>query len=1090
MANATLNEFKKTKWFRRLIWSAVVLVIYIIVGFLVLPAVIKSQLIKRLPEFTKRQVAIGEVKLNPFALSYTMRGFSLTETNGETFASVGELYVNFELGSSILNGAWTLGEVSVNEPFGQVTRKADGTFNFENLIPAANTNEVKEVKPLPAVLVELLSIEGGAVAFTDETRPGPFKTKIAPIKFDLTQLTTRPDRNSPYAFTASDDAGMKLSWSGRVAVQPPSSSGTLKIEGVSLPKYAGYVSEFFAGEIAQGTVNVSGQYGFSLAGKTPAVTLTNGLVQVRNLKVTAKGETLVTLATVDVRAISASLEERSIKVAELATSGLEAKVVREKDGSINLLNLIKPQPVKTNEMAAVTTASTNAVVPWKVALDSLQVTNYSVSVEDQTLAKPAKLKVDQVAVRVDGFQLTTNATLTTKIAARLNEAGTVEVSGPVHVFPPDGELTLALKEMDLRPFQPFAAPFVNVAIRSGLLSTSGKAQFALPAGGAPKFQFSGDVKLDKFDTADGTEFQDFVKWESLVISGIQLKSEPQDLQVQEVDLKGLQTSLIIGTNKKSNIETVLMLKPVATNEVATTAVTNKTVAASGASTNVVPVKLTKLVLENASLKYADHSILPHCNFAVQKFDVSIDGLSTIGEQPATVNVSGRVDELAPFSVTGRVRPVLGNLLLDLVVSNRNTDLTAFTPYMEKFGGYPIVKGKVSIALKYDIQGMALKSENSVVVDQFTLGTKNSSPDAINLPLKLGVALLKDRHGKIELDLPVSGRLDDPQFRVFPVVMKVLVNLVTKAVASPFALLGKLVGGGEEMSFVAFEPGSGEISAAEQEKMQKLAKALYERPGLNLEIAGAVEPKADKQALVQLKFEQQLKTARLKEIAATGVVPPAIGEVKLETADRERLVTAAYVAAFGPLPVATNGVVVAVQTNVVVATTAAVTNAPVVKMPVKVAKAKVVQPVEVKKTSKFSSGVMRSGGEMQLAFAEKRKQAQEAKAKVEVKNEASKVAAKAEPTKTELPKTSETTTTAAPAVTPVTVITLAEMEAKLLERVTVEESELRELMQQRAQSVQSFLLKTEKVTAERLFIITPKPIDEAYRGQSKADLLLN
>ncbi|MCD6050859.1 MAG: hypothetical protein K0Q55_2262, partial [Verrucomicrobia bacterium] len=827
MANAKLNEFKKTKWFRRLVWSAVVLLVYIIVGFLVLPAVIKSQLIKRLPEVTKRQVAIQDVKLNPFALSYTMRGFSLMETNGETFASVGELYVNFELGASIFNGAWTLGEVSVKEPFGQVTRKADGTFNFENLIPAADTNVVKEVKPLPAVMVELLSIEGGTVAFTDETRPGPFKTKIAPIKFDLTQLTTRPDKNSPYAFTASDDAGMKLSWSGRVAVQPPSSSGKLKIERVYLPKYAGYVTEFFAGEIAQGTVNVEGEYGFSLAGKTPSVTLTNGLVQVRDLKVTAKGETLVVLPMVDVRSITASLEERFIRVAELVTSGLKANVAREKDGSIDLLNLIVPQPVKTNEVIAVTTVSSNAVVPWQVALGSLQVTNYSVSVEDRTLVKPAKLKVDQAAVRVDGFQLTTNATLATKIFARLNEAGTVEVSGPVRVFPPDGELTIALNEMDLRPLQPFTAPFVNVAIRSGLLSTSGKATFALPPGGAPKLQFSGDVKLDKFDTADGTEFQDFVKWEALAISGIQLQSEPQDLQVQEVRLKGLQTSLIIGTNKQSNIETILMTKAKVTNEVGT--MTNQTAVASApVSTNVVPVKLAKLVLEDGSLKFVDNSIQPHAVIAVQKFDVSVDGLSTIGEQPATVSISGRVDELAPFSVTGRVRPVLTNLLVDLVISNRNTDMTAFTPYMEKFGGYPITKGKVNVGLKYEITGMALKSEHSVVVDQFTLGAKNSSPDAINLPLKLGVALLKDRHGKIELDLPVNGRLDDPQFRVLPVVMKVLVNLVTKAVASPFALLGKLVGGGEEMSFVAFEPGNGEIPTGEQDKMQKLAKALYER----------------------------------------------------------------------------------------------------------------------------------------------------------------------------------------------------------------------------------------------------------------------
>lgn len=1090
MANTKFSEFKKTKWFRRLIWSAVALVIYMIVGFLVLPAVIKSQLIKRLPEYTKRQVSIDEVKLNPFALSYTMRGFSLTETNGETFASLGELYVNFEL-SSVFNGAWTFGTVSVKEPFGQVTRKADGTFNFENLIPVANTNEVKEAQPLPAVLVELLTVEGGTVAFTDETRPVPFKAKITPIKFDLTQLTTRPDKHSPYAFTASDDAGMKLSWSGRVTVQPPASAGTLKIEGVSLPKYAEYVSEFFAGEIAQGTVNVSGQYGFSLAGQNPAVTLTNGLVQVRNLKVTAKEETLVTLPTVDVRSIVASLEDKSIRVGELATSGMEAKVVREKDGSINLLNLVKPQPVTTNEVIKITTNDTNAPVPWKVALDSLKVTDYSVSVEDRTLPKPGKLKVDQVSVQVDGFQLTTNATLATQISARLNEAGTVEVSGPVHVFPPDGELAIALKEMDLRPFQPFSAPFVNVAIRSGLLSTSGKAQFSLPSGGIPKLQFKGDVELAKFDTADGTEFQDFVKWETLAISGIQLQSEPQDLQVQEVRLKGLQTSLIIGTNMQSNIQTVLMSKPAGTNDTAQV-VTNETVAASvpAAITNMVPVKLTKLVLEDASLKYIDNSIQPHCNFAVQKFDVSVDGLSTIGEEPATVSVSGRVDELAPFSVTGKVRPMLGNLLLDLVVSNRNTDLTAFSPYMEKFGGYPIVKGKVSVALKYDIKGMALKSENGVVVDQFTLGAKNNSPDAINLPLKLGVALLKDRHGKIELDLPVSGRLDDPKFRVFPVVIKVLVNLVTKAVASPFALLGKLVGGGEEMSFVAFEPGSGEIMAAEQDKMQKLAKALYERPGLNLEIAGAVEPKADGAALMKLKFERQLKTIKLKEIAATGVTPPAITELNLEPAERERLLKVAYEEAFGPLPMVTNVVEAASQP-------VAVTNAPTPAVTTNVvAEVKAADKTEAKpetKAKKRRPAAQLQGAAAQMAFAErKRKEAEETKPEAGQPKPVKTEVAKVEETPVAQPKPTEPAAEASTpaAVTVVPAITPAEMEAKLLTQVKVEENELRDLMQQRAQSVQAFLLKTEKVTVERLFIITPKPVDDTYRGESKVNLLLN
>jgi hypothetical protein len=420
----------------------------------------------------------------------------------------------------------------------------------------------------------------------------------------------------------------------------------------------------------------------------------------------------------------------------------------------------------------------------------------------------------------------------------------------------------------------------------------------------------------------------------------------------------------------------------------------------------------------------------------------VRGLSSTLNSAATVDISGRINESAPFSVSGKVNPLVRDLLVDLVISNRNMDLTAFTPYMEKFGGYPLAKGKVSVGLQYSVKQQALEAQNVISVDQLTLGQKNASPDATKLPVKLGVALLKDREGRIALDVPVKGRLDDPKFDVVPVIWQVVMNLLVKAAASPFSLLGALVGGGEELSYIEFAPGQSTIGEVEAAKIDKLGKALYERPALNLEISGAADDSLDRAALAWLKLERELKTARLAELAGKSDAPGTVEAIRLERREYERLVKAHYKKVFKrdrPLPqVVTNAV-----TGEIISPAAA--------------------------TVRNES---RKGAEAQISRAV---------AKPATKD-ATNVVATIDPRATTRPATLR--------ALDADDIVLAQMETELCAQMSVTPDDLLELKQSRAQSVQRALLKTEKVTADRLFILAPLPADAASKGQSRVNLSLN
>jgi hypothetical protein len=1047
-ARTTLTP-KQTRWLKRLAWA---LVIYTVVGFLVVPAIIKWQLRKQLATHTHRAARVDAVRVNPYALSLGIRGLALTEPDGSTFASFSNFYVNFEAFSSLFRWTWTLKEIQLGSPYGYVAVLTNGQFNFANMLtnaPATNA-PAPTSKPPPPLFVKSLVITNGVVAVADFYRALPFRTQFAPIEVRLTNFTTRPRKDSPYEFTASTGEGEFFNWAGDLSAVPPASAGKFELGGIDLKKYATYVREFTQLDVRDGKVTVGAAYQFALSTNGIDLAVTNGSVLLTNLQVFAleASNALVSIPSASVRGASADLRKRAAKVASVETTGGSILARRFRDGTLELLQLAAPPTNRAFSILNPPITITNAPVapvppaaPWSVLVEGITVKDYAVRVNDEQPPTPANLIADQIELAVKGFSLASNAPVSVQFATRVNQTGAVKLNSEGTLLPLALDSSLEVNAIDLRPFQPYVEQQqVKLAFTSGNVSTTGRASLALAGTNPPAVKFAGDVVLNNIAVVDQIAFQDFARWKQVAVRGIDFVLAPMSVKVRELACDELVTSVVVSSNKQL---TALAVLPAKTNAPAAPA---PPVPVSSAKTPETllpfPLQLDLLALTNVSIRFVDLSLQPNCRFAIEQFSGTVRGLSSALNTAADVDISGRVNEAAPFSVTGKINPLLRDLLVDLVISNRNTELTAFTPYMEKFAGHPLQKGKLTVGLKYQVKQQALEAQNVVFIDQLTLGQRNNSPDAIKLPVKLGVALLKDRNGRIELDVPVKGRLDDPKFAIGPIIWHVVENLLIKAATSPFTLLGALVGGGEELSFIEFAPGQSAISDAEMAKTEKLGKALYERPALSLEMTGSVDETLDASALAWMKLERELKSARMAELAGKSDAPAAVDEILLSPREYERLLKAHYKKTFNrdrPLPVLITNAVTGVVTNARPAIArsetfkggASLMLRDGLKTPVKTTNAPVTAAMPVVFTRPASMPAIAADDEV-----------------------------------------------------------LAQMEMELHAGTEVTPDDLRALMQARAQSVQRALLKTGKVEAERLFILTPKPAEAGARDQPRVILSLS
>ena len=869
-----------------LFWALGLLLFYTVTGFLILPPIIRAVAVKQLSKQLDREVSIQKVKLNPFALSTTIRGLLIKDKDGEPFVSWDEVYVNFQL-SSFLAHPWVFKEISVTGPFARVQMNKDGTFNFSDLITKFSTNAPvappkEPAKPI-ALRIDRLQITNATASVTDLTPRTPFKRILGPLDVTLDNFRTDPDNKNPYAFAGTTDAGEKISWSGFFYLDPLRSRGEMTLDNLTLNKYAPLYQDLVNFEIRDGTVGLHLNYHLELTPTNRVIAVTDTAFALRDFKLAEPGSAtnIVELANFAVTGVNVDAVARQAEIGSVSAAGGRLFLCRNKDNSVNVVELSKPAEANASGGILLLLRSvTNAVAlllhstnQWSGTIHDVDFTSCALHLEDLVNSRPARLDLDDIALSVKNISNLPNTNLTAELSLRWNTNGTIKTEVAASFSPPTADIQLALDQLDLGTLDPYLEPKLNLFILGSKLGLNGQIHLRTPKDALPEVTFHGDARLDDFHTVDGVLGEDLLKWDSVRVSGIDANLNPQTVTIKEIAVDNAYARVVIETNHTINLLTALRLTntnaPATTNATQAATVAGKSAATTtnaAAASSLPQISIASIVISNAAASFTDRSLTPNVNLAIQQVSGTIAGLSSEELQHADVNLHAVVDGIGPVDITGHINPFNETGTNDLKIAAKNVDLTPTSPYSGKFAGYRIVQGKLNLDLAYDLIGRKLKSKNVITLDRFTFGEKVNSPDATHLPVRLAIAILKDRNGQILLDVPIEGSLDDPQFRIGKVVMHTILNLLEKVATSPFSLLGAAFGGGgEELSYQDFAPGNAVLLPANEQKLDSLVKGLYERPGLQLEIAGSIDPEADRDGLRRTSLDKQIRTRQWQSL---------------------------------------------------------------------------------------------------------------------------------------------------------------------------------------------------------------------------------
>jgi len=880
-----------------IVWAVSLVLFYTLFGFFILPLIVKHVAIKQLSQQLDREVTIRSVRMNPYVLSATIRGLLVKDKDGEPFLSLEEAYANFQL-SSFFGKPWVFKEIHTSKPYFRVQINKDYTFNFTDLATKFSKPSPKPPKPSKPLFlhIDLLEIWGASGSFTDLTPSTPFRRLIGPLQITLTHFHTDPNNENPYSFNGTTDAGERFSWRGQFSLDPLQSAGELSLEGLVIARYTPLFQDLFRFEVKDGVVDVRSAYQVAVNGANYTASITNAAFSLKSFKVAEKGdaEHLVELDSLSVTNVSADTAARTGEIGQIAVNGGRLEVKRNKDQTINLVQMSEAPAGTTNAPGGILVlmqAATNAFAAlinstnlWSAKIRQIDATNCAVHWEDLATTRPVHLLVDDISLAARDISNVSGSNETAAVSLRWNTNGTVRVETKVQIAPPSADVTFAVHNLELRPLDPYLESVVNLFVTESKVGLDGKLQMRMATNGLPEVKFNGDARLDDFATVDSAMSEDLVKWQSFQFSGIDANLQPPAVTVKQVTFVEPFAHVTIETNQTINL--LAALKIGATNA-ASESKQNETTAAAPAkkgglaqrlggllqqvlaeSTNsaggsaLPKITIDTMTISNAAVQFNDRSVQPPVKASIDEISGTVTGFSSDELNRADVHLTAKAGRTGPIEVTGKLNPLSTNAPTDLRASLTDVDLVPTSPYAGKFLGYRLNRGKLGLEVQYEVSQRKLNAKNVLVLDQLTLGEKVDSPDAVKLPIRLAIALLKDRNGKIELDVPIEGDLDDPQFHFGKVIWHVLGNIITKLVTSPFAALGAVFGGkGEEVSYQDFAPGSTELQQGNLGKLDTLLNGLQERPGLQLEIEGSYDPVADVEAMKKQKLEARFRSQK-------------------------------------------------------------------------------------------------------------------------------------------------------------------------------------------------------------------------------------
>ncbi|HET9325832.1 MAG TPA: DUF748 domain-containing protein [Candidatus Eisenbacteria bacterium] len=865
-----------------LVVAAGVIVAWGVLGALFLPGYFRGQLERFVSEHTRGSLSIGRLAVNPFILATGIHDFVLLGPERDTLLSAREFTLDVSITSIVRKGI-VLDRIALVGPEVHLTVLPDGRLDWMRLfLPERDTARVA-TRPaqFPSLRIRRVSLEGGRLLFQDQSRSLPFATAIEPIQLELERFSTLPTERGDHSFTASLIEGGTLRWQGAFSVDPVVATGRVDVDSLSARALWRWMSSDLRFEVLEGRLSLTVPYTYRASGDSTNLVLRQASIRANGVRIVEPGRAgdvvvVPSLAAeggrVDFARLKASLSRVHAEGARLVTS-------LSPDTVFSLARLFEPR-------TRAEPAKAGPPPPWRVTLDRFDVSNVAVSFTDSTQWPPPTLSFDQMGFETRGLDSGRELSGAIRARARVEESGTLEAEGHASLFPTFVDLGVRAQAVPLRPVQAYLDTFIRLDIVRGNADLVGRLKAGATQDGRLTFSLRADGRVRELAAADSASGDDFLRVAEAVVKGAELDLGPDRFRMKSLALARPSATVALGSDASLNLFRIFpsLVPP-----------------AKGTVTKAVPFRIDRIGIKNGRMRFVDHTVAPPYVTRVERISGELLGLSSDPKDEAHFVLAGKADGTAPIKVDARLRPADKEPYGVFTFSLSSYEMTALTPYIGKYLGRFVDRGQMSLDLDYRIADRHLKGQNDAKLDQFTLGQKSGSKDATRLPVGLALALLRDRHGRIALDVPVEGDLDDPHFGIGRVILQALVNLVTRLAMSPFALLGKLVpgGGDETLGVIAFAPGVDTLSADQATKVGKLVEALGERPELRIYVTGAADSIVDRGGLARSGLETQIARQRRSEFFAAGVAEPERAvDAPIPPGERERAIAKLYLRAFG------------------------------------------------------------------------------------------------------------------------------------------------------------------------------------------------
>ena len=833
------------------------------------------------------------------------------------------------LKSEILEKKLNIAKILMTKPIINLSRDKNGKINiieslsFEDKTQSVITPEaVKASKNEESASFNLnladFEIQEGTLLFQDKYNKDQFQSNLFPLNLRVENLIAGERVSGNYSLNLKTESSEIVDSRGSFITMPLSAEGSLKISSLLLNKYSPYYESFVNFDLAGGNSDLNVNFKISQENDNIYAFIENHEFSIQSLSMIDRQskEEVVNIPELKIKDSKFDSKNKKIKAGIITARKGKIFIKRQKDYSINLVNsmqpqkgvgknlgkdlrkdLAKPQPLPSPATKDSNSSDLNSSSAWNVSLNHFDVDKFNLKFNDFTNQEPVNIELSKISIKTDNLEFSTNKKGSINIDMEWNKDGYISIKGDLIPSTLTSKLDLKLEKIDIKSLQPYFTESIKILVTDGYINTTGKLGVDFNDIENPNIKFDGNTSVTNFISLDKKNTRDFFKCNSLDISKVNVSLFPIKVNVKDIALTDFYSRIIINETGDMNIASIFKSdkKP---DEKAKPEEQNIQNVENSATPQVFVENIT---LQGGNIKFSDFLSKPNFTASMKQIAGSVTQLSSKEDARARMHLQGLHGESSPLEIVGAINPLAQNKFIDIDISFKDIALAKFTPYSSKYLGYKIQKGKLLLDLEYQINGAKLQSENRVKFDNLTLGDPVESEHATSLPVGLAISLLKNPKGQIDLDLPVTGELDDPEFSIGAIVLKMIGNLIIKVVTSPFSILGSMFGGGEDLEFVEFEYGSKTLNDAGYKKIDQLALILEQKPSVKLEIMGFYDKLRDSESLGIIRFHELIKSIKLKEMIGSGKSAATLKDVVLEPQEMEHYIQIAYDEAQFPKP---------------------------------------------------------------------------------------------------------------------------------------------------------------------------------------------